>query len=363
MSDSKEDPAEEVRFYGEPVLGFRIWAARADALLGVAYEQLWKPGENVARCGQRPVRHEAPAQRCRCGFNALHGLAPAASAYGSLYVAGAIAAWGEIEWHRTGFRAERACVIALCVENGDDANRRRMIERIARAYGVEAVPRIRLAEHASRFARPLAPAPSQPPPRAPVPVKPKLAPAGKRKLWEVAGGRGHWIARHVLVDWWGGHVSVGVASGLAQRLDADARLVTLAPGSAVAEGDALAVLHTRSGSYAVASPVAGRVGDANREVIEDPRVAAVEPSEGGWIVRVDPAGTLLDDCPLVWGRRGREQYDSFLARIGTERMLDDVRLSHHLAGTRLSCAEDAVSLMRERLRRQAARRARRLQAA
>lgn len=361
MSDSRQDSTgDEVRCYAEPVLGFRIWALRDDKLHGAAYDQLWTRGENVAVCRRDSAPHEtAPATGCRCGFNALHELpAPAWSSVG-IYVMGAIAAWGEIEWHRTGFRAERACPIALCFDPANGAGRRAEVDAVAARYGIEAVPRAQLIEHASRFARSLAP-PAPPPP---APVQPKPAPAGKRKLWEVAGGRGHWIARHVVADWWGGHVSVGVASGLAQRLDADARLLTLAPGSTVAEGDALAVLHTRSGSYAVASPVAGRVSGANGEVLDDPRLAAVEPSEGGWIVRLAPAGTLLDDCPLVWGRRGREQYDAFLARIGDERILDDVRLSHHLAGSRLRCAEEAVSLMRERLRHQATRHARRLQAA
>lgn len=355
---------QEAPLYAEPVLGFRLWAARADALMGVTYEQLWKPGENVARCGSRPVRHEAPAPGCRCGFNALNQLAPEASLYGRRYVGGAIAAWGEIEMHATGFRAERACLIALCFEVPDDASRRRMIERIARAYRVQAVPRAQLAQHAAELARPLQGAPpvAAPRPRRRPAAKPRSS-SSPGALRRVAGGRGHWIGRHVLADWWGGHVAIGAARGLSQRVDAGARVLTVAPGSSVAEGDAVAVLHTREGSFAVAAPVGGRVTEVNPEATEDPRLAAVSPSEGGWLVRLKPDGALLDECPLVWGRRGREQYDAFLARVGAERMLDDVRLSTHLAGTRLSRAEDAVSLMRERLRHQAARQARRLQAA
>jgi len=354
MSDANQHEAPGMPDYVEPALGFRIWSLRGDALHGAAYPQLWKPGENAATCGEHS--HPAPAQRCRCGFNALHDLAPAASSYGGGYVAGAIAAWGEIELHRTGLRAEHACVLALCFEAGDSAERRGTIERVARAYGVEAVPRIRLREHASQFASSLDPRKQKPRHTSAPTIHPD-------KLRTVGGGRGHWVGRHVLVDWWGGNVSTGAASALAGRVGADARLLTVAPGAEVAEGDAVAVLHTGSGSFTVASPAAGRITAVNEEVLRDPGLAAVEPSEGGWLVQLRPAAALLDECPLVWGRRGREQYDAFIARVGRERALDDISLSQHLAGERIACAEDAVSLIRRRLRGQAARHARRLQAA
>lgn len=354
MSEGGEQAAPGMPDYVEPALGFRVWAVQGEALKGVAYPRAWKLGDNVASCGERS--HAAPAEHCRCGFNALHDLPPAATTYGGGYVAGAIAAWGEIELHRTGLRSEHACVIALCFDAGDSAERRAMIERVARAYGVEAVPRIRLREHASHFARSLDPRRSRPRCASAPEIDPD-------KLRTVRGGRGHWIGRHVLVDWWGGSVSIGAASALAGRVDDATRLLTLTAGAEVAEGDAVAVLHTASGSFTVASPSAGRIVAVNEEVLRDPRLACVEPSEGGWLVQLRPGAALLDECPLVWGRRGREQYDAFVARVGRERALEDIALSRHLAGTRIGCAEDAVSLIRQRLRSQAACHARRLQAA
>ena len=143
----------------------------------------------------------------------------------------------------------------------------------------------------------------------------------------------------MIADWSaGGAVTVAMARGLSSRIDRNARLCTVAPGSEVDEGDAVAVLHTANGSFAIGSPAAGRVSAINPEAVLDPFLATVDPSEGGWLVELRPERLLLDECPLVWGRRGREQYEAFAARVGSERMLDEVRLASHVAGVRMSCA-------------------------
>ena len=354
MSDEPNPPAGPD--FAEPVIGFRLWEMRDGHLFGPAYDQRWLAGENVAACRDGDA-HAAPAASCRCGFNAYHQRLPRPSHYGNRYVAGAMAAWGGIEWHRTGFRAERACAVALCFDADDDAARRAQIEATARRYGIEAVPRVRLRTHVERFGRSLEPAR----PRNPTPT---ASPAAARTLSVVAGGRGYWIGRHVLADWTpGGSVSVAMARGLSRRVDRDARLITIAPGSEVAAGDALAVLHTTSGSFAIDSPADGQVTAINPEAVLDPFLATVDPSEGGWLVELRPQRSLLDECPLVWGRRGREQYEAFATRVGPDRMLDEVRLSSHVASVRMSSASDAVALMRQRLAQQALRKSERLQAA
>ncbi len=342
--------------FAEPVIGYRIWEVRDGALLGPAYAQHWEPGENVSDC-RGGTKHAAPAKDCRCGFNAYHERLPRPSLYGERYVAGAMAAWGEIEWHRTGFRAERACVVALCFDPKDGAARRAELVEVAKRYGVQLVPRQGLQAHAAHFGRSLgSPTPTR---AAPKPVR-----QTNRALSLVPGGRGYWIGRHVVADWVpGGPVTIAMGRALARRVDRTARLVTLAPGSEVAAGDAVAVLHSATGSFAVASPAAGRVSVINYEALLDPLLATVDPSEGGWLVEVRPQDQLLDECPLVFGRRGREQDDAFSSRVGPERALDDVRLAGHVASIRMSCAEDAVALMRRRLARQAERAAGRLQAA
>lgn len=349
MSDGGPD-------FAEPVLGFRIWEVRDGALFGPAYDQRWEPGENVADC-RGAHGHTAPAKDCRCGFNAYHDRLPRPTLYGGRYVAGAMAAWGEIEWHRTGFRAERACAVALCFDPKDDRRRRAELEDLAGRYGIQLVPRLQLRAHAAHFGRSLGP---------PAPRRPAARPAPQpiKGLSPVPGGRGYWIGRHVVADWVsGGPVTVGMGKALARRVDRGARLLALAPGSEVAAGEAVAVLHSASGSFVVASPAPGIVEAVNEEALLDPLLATTDPSEGGWLVELRPQRQIVDECPLVFGRRGREQDDAYTARVGPDRALDEARLGEYVASLRMSCAEDAIALMRRRLARRAGYAARRLQAA
>lgn len=348
--------------FAEPVLGFRIWALDDDGhLRGAAFDQLWTPGENVAVCRAGKPHPTAPVAGCRCGFNALHARPPKAYQYGPGYVAGAIAAWGEIEWHRTGFRAERACVLGLCWDDFTSEARKRTIERAAKRYGVEVVPQERIVSHAGQFAHSLAPA-TPPPPKLPRQDAP-VAEADPLSTGR-PGARGYWIGRHVLVERRSRELSIGLAPALAHRIRRDARIVSVAAGERVAEGDAVAVLYTPSGSFSIDAPHAGTVLVANSDVLRDPLLAAADLSEGGWVVTLRMRSHAVPEAsPLIWGRRGREGYERFVARVGPDRMLDEVRLSRHLACKRVTCAEDAVSLMRERLRREAARANARLVAA
>lgn len=346
--------------FAEPVLGFRIWALGDDGKLrGAAHDQLWVPGENVAVCRARSPHPTAPVAGCRCGFNALHAHAPVASHYGPGYVAGAVAAWGDIEWHRTGFRAERACVLALCDDDHESAQVRATIARAALRYGVEVVPRNRLIEHASQFARSLAPAVPQLSRR----LMPPAAVPDPRSTGR-AGSRGYWIGHHVVAEFEDRDLAIGLGSALARRIGSRSRLVSVVPGSAVAAGEAVAVLHTGSGSYSLDAPHAGTVLAVNEEVLAEPSLAAADMSEGGWVVKLRGSEKVRsEDSPLIWGRRGREGYERFVVRVGPERMLDEIALSRHIACVRVACAGDAVALMRERLNREAARAKSRYQAA
>jgi hypothetical protein len=69
-------------------------------------------------------------------------------------VVGAVASWGRLEVHRTGIRAEHACIVALVHRPwfGPD---RAAIHRIARRYGVEVVGLRDLEAAASRHGAPL----------------------------------------------------------------------------------------------------------------------------------------------------------------------------------------------------------------
>jgi len=139
----------------EPLLGYRYWRIAADGSLRcLISNERWAPGANRAHCWRRG--HEAPGRLCTCGFNALHDL-PGANRRMTHRntVLGAIAAWGDTEVHRTGFRAQFACVVALA-EGGvtRPASHRRLL-MAAKRYGLELVPIPDLAAAAGLHARPL----------------------------------------------------------------------------------------------------------------------------------------------------------------------------------------------------------------
>ena len=143
----------------QPVLGYRSWSVAAGRLRSNGlgdYE--WKPGVNEASCRgvdlAAPWRgsifaapaidgHRAPKRECGCGFYALSDVPYTMGTHtGGPAIVGAIAAWGRIEVHRDGFRAEKAQVVVLGIPDAavNDPDRRELIERLAQSYGCRAVP-------------------------------------------------------------------------------------------------------------------------------------------------------------------------------------------------------------------------------
>jgi hypothetical protein len=70
---------------------------------------------------------------------------------------GIITAWGRIEAHATGLRAEHARVEALGLPPGNEPARRRSAQAIAERLEVPVVPREELADAAAAYGRPLPP--------------------------------------------------------------------------------------------------------------------------------------------------------------------------------------------------------------
>jgi hypothetical protein len=145
------------------VIGFRQWAVTDDLELGsTAVSKVWKRGPNIAVCLASPRCEEAPASGCHCGFYALHhptfwygkGGVTRGPFYGfgplhKRFVSGLVAAWGRLEVHHDGFRAERAKVVAIALPNSKlDA----VIARaVAQEYGVPTIPQGELERVASEF--------------------------------------------------------------------------------------------------------------------------------------------------------------------------------------------------------------------
>ena len=154
----------EPPLFTAPIHGVRTWDVLPDRdgtplLCGWAVNQVWPPGEPYrASCVATQFRrvparghvrqpHLAPHPDCSCGIYALHparldarrDLLGKLSRCENSGVIGAIEAWGRIEVHASGFRAERARPIALyrCRTGHEPSGRE--IERLAAAYGARII--------------------------------------------------------------------------------------------------------------------------------------------------------------------------------------------------------------------------------
>lgn len=128
--------------------GLRIWPLQPYGRLRAAgWEILWPDGGRpmTATC-ELGADHEAPAPDCSCGIYAWHPRPSSAEALfaecsrGGGAVAGIVAAWGAVEVHRTGFRAQHARPTAFVVD-GRRARRgyRRRVSRLADRHAADVV--------------------------------------------------------------------------------------------------------------------------------------------------------------------------------------------------------------------------------
>ena len=91
----------------EPLIGFRAWHLDDDGSLvpwSLQGAGAWQPGVNTAVC-HAGKDHQPPATGCMCGLYALATACDHRLHGRDGQIVGAIAAWGDIELHRTGFRA------------------------------------------------------------------------------------------------------------------------------------------------------------------------------------------------------------------------------------------------------------------
>ena len=111
------------------VVAFRAWRVVDGALLSPYIPCRWEGPVMHAECypanrtlefgrGWLATPHTAPHADCRCGIYAYHR--PGVQAYYGEFewVDGIVAAWGRIEAHRDGLRAEHARVCALADRPG-----------------------------------------------------------------------------------------------------------------------------------------------------------------------------------------------------------------------------------------------------
>jgi hypothetical protein len=195
-------------------VGYRAWAVDEKDQLWPLWSKRrpWLPGVNTARCncrvtnslkfdwswqdGQRVLEpspsHAAPQPECVCGLYSWRRppqewfRRPELSAPPS--VIGAVASWGRMQVHDTGFRAEHACVVTIAYDEAIGREPRERLERIAHRYRVELVPLGELEEAASVHGTPLPdtlrPPADEPAPDAAVPADAQTPPEAGQGLDE-----------------------------------------------------------------------------------------------------------------------------------------------------------------------------------
>lgn len=317
------DP-DDASHFSEPLLGFRVWTFNRDALLRPIAVSTgpWMPGENQASCAVSD--HDAPHPGCGCGFNALHRI-PQGYAGDFGHAVGAIAAWGDVDLFRTGFRAEFAAVIAIGRPEDPMPGHRDRLERAARFYGVPLVPLPELPHIAAEFARPVAAEhlpDHRPPVQRPGPYT-WHAPIPKAALCSATAGNGVWLDKHVALAHKGRTVRIGPTPALAAAAGSGAR-PRVHCHQEVDAGEPLFAI--RSDERLVCpSPLAGRV-----TAVRDPdEVSSGEgPAADGWIIELEARDESPDQWPIVWGIVGADAYRQRIRDRGS-----DARVLSDLAGS------------------------------
>lgn len=120
----------------------------------------------------------------------------------------------------------------------------------------------------------------------------------------------------------GGALELGV-DDLAERLLPSVSAVELPrPGTAVARGETVAVLHGGGRAVTIAAPVAGTVAGVNAAVLRDPGLVKRDGYGRGWLVVVAPADQSYAALPQGeaaegWLRRESARWNRFLEeRLG-----------------------------------------------
>jgi glycine cleavage system H lipoate-binding protein len=328
----------------EAVVGYRAWHVEEDGLLRpwTFMALAWEPGANRAVCA-RDVRHSPPVADCMCGLYALTDPADRRLDFRADQAVGAIAAWGDLEVHRSGFRAEHACVTALALPDRAGFEQREALARAAERYGVPLVAADRLSDEALRHGAPLpddlwAPSPSWPPPRRrtggsrdaqALPRVPAVDPAAFG-----TAARGIALDAHLWVETALGAVVVGLTAALARDLGGDL-------------GDPAATVSTAAGTFGVWAPVGGSVLAVNPRLADDPDLLARDPEGAGWLLRLAPRDWERDAPAVTWGAAATRHYAAVVAR-DAERgdAFADVRLERLRALPPVRSAGDVLAHLR-----------------
>ena len=323
----------------QAVAGYRTWEVDADGwLLPFSLGAIagpWRPGVNTAVChyakwrgdGTREV-HAAPHPRCMCGLYALANADDHRLPRDHPGLAlGAVGAWGDLEVHRDGFRAEFATVLALAVSPRTPAHLRRRHERAAARYGVDLVAPELLEVTGLRHAAPVPASllPGGPGPAAPPP--PPRAPSrrARRRGASVAGraapvtpaGVGTKVDDHTWLD--ATTLRCGITRAFAAHLGGEpVDLVLPSAGAFHRTSDALAHVTGAAGeTMRVWPPLTATLTRVNPALLDDPGLLVRDPMGEGWLATLAPVAWAAEAGGLEWGPRGAAAYRSALRATDT----------------------------------------------
>lgn len=336
--------------YVEAVVGYRAWHVDDDGTLRpwTFTAVAWEAGTNTAVCA-RDVRHQPPVADCMCGLYALTDPGDRRLDFRADQAVGAIAAWGDLEVHRTGFRAEHACVVALALPERADVGQRDRLERAAARYGVPLVAPHELSHEAARHGAPLPdelwePA-AWPARRAESPRRGALPAVDPARFGGPA--RGIALDAHVWVETALGAVVVGVTQALAGSLGDAPRLALPEPGETIEAGDRAATVSAGGATFGVWAPVGGSVLAVNPRVVDDPGLLARDPEGAGWLLRLAPRDWEREAAAVTWGAAAGRHYAACLARDAQRGdAFADVRLERLRALPPVRSAADVLDALR-----------------
>lgn len=100
-----------------------------------------------------PETHVVPDHDCSCGIHARHDLPDWNGS--DDFVFGAVSAWGRVEVHADGFRAQYAQPVVLSYGPESTVRMLRRIEEYGRKHGLKVVPSDQLIEYASAYGEPV----------------------------------------------------------------------------------------------------------------------------------------------------------------------------------------------------------------
>ena len=133
-----------------PVVGFRTWRIANGRLLSPYVPCRWDGPVMTAECrdanrglqqgrGWLAAPHESPHPDCQCGIYAYHRPGPRTWFGEVWWCEGVITAWGRIEVHGQGIRAQFARVRALAVPEHGEPHLPAIVRAIAATLGVPVV--------------------------------------------------------------------------------------------------------------------------------------------------------------------------------------------------------------------------------